>query len=131
MEWLAKPGGLLNPGLLHCRQILYGLSHKGSSKIGTTKNKQESKGKLSASRKPQYILIKFHLSYGAMTTGPILSQIPFLDRGESPVIQETVTYMSKSGAHRPTGEFQFTFRYKESEGQFKSQTAICSRYFNG
>ena len=41
-----SPGGLLNPGLLHCRQILYGLSHKGSSKIGTTKNKQASKGKL-------------------------------------------------------------------------------------
>lgn len=65
-----------------------------------------------------------------MTMGPILSPIPFLDRVTALVIQETVTYMSKSGAHRPTGEFQFTFRCKESEGQFKSQVAICSRYFN-
>ena len=27
-----EAGLLLNPGLLHCRQILYQLSHKGSSK---------------------------------------------------------------------------------------------------
>ena len=62
-----------------------------------------------------------------MTMGPMLSPIPFLDRGKAPVIQETVIYMSKSGAHRPIGEFQVTFRCK---GQFKSQIAICSRYFN-
>ena len=65
-----------------------------------------------------------------MTMGPMLSPITFLDKGKAPVIQETVIYMSKSGAHRPIREFQVTFRCKESEGQFKSQIAICSRYFN-
>ena len=41
LEWVAFPSwgkdpswvGLLNPGLPHCRQILYQLSHKGSPRI--------------------------------------------------------------------------------------------------
>ena len=35
LEWIAKPssrGIFLNPGFLHCRQILYRLSHQGSPK---------------------------------------------------------------------------------------------------
>ena len=35
LEWAAvsSPGNLLNPGLLHCRQILYHLRHQGNPKI--------------------------------------------------------------------------------------------------
>ena len=35
LEWVAvsSPGNLLDPGLPHCRQILYHLSHQGSPKI--------------------------------------------------------------------------------------------------
>ena len=35
LEWVdfPSPGDLPNPGLLHCRQILYQLSHKGSPGI--------------------------------------------------------------------------------------------------
>ena len=29
---VSSPGNLLNPGLPHCRQILYHLSHQGSPK---------------------------------------------------------------------------------------------------
>ena len=35
LEWVAfpSPGDLANPGLLHCRQILYQLSHRGSPSL--------------------------------------------------------------------------------------------------
>ena len=34
LEWVAFPFSRdMNPGLPHCRQILYQLSHKGSSRI--------------------------------------------------------------------------------------------------